>query len=57
MKKVAKKKRASKKLPVVSESDLKLEQAIECLKQYTKKELIGDLANPAIELLTKWGKL
>ncbi len=31
------------------------EEAVNCLKHYTKKELIGDLANPAIELLTKWG--
>ncbi len=31
------------------------EEAIECLKHYIHKHQIGDLANPAIELLTKWG--
>lgn len=33
----------------------KLIEAIECLKHFTKKDQIGELANPAIELLTKWG--
>lgn len=32
----------------------KLHEAVECLKRYTKKDQIGELANPAIELLTKW---
>lgn len=35
----------------------KVDEAIECLKNYTKKDQIGDLANPAIELLTKWNKI
>ncbi len=34
---------------------LKLDDAIQCLKHYTKKDQIGDLANPAIELLIKLG--
>ncbi len=34
-----------------------LEDAVNCLKLYTKKDQIGELANPAIELLTKWGKM
>lgn len=61
------KKKAVKKVSVSHEAivdmvemasrQVKLDEAIECLKGYAKKELIGDLANPAIELLTKWGKI
>lgn len=40
---------------VVEHLKEQLNEAVECLKHYTKKEQIGDLANPAIELLTKWG--
>ncbi len=35
--------------------NMKLDEAIECLKHYTKKDQIGELANQAIELLTKFG--
>lgn len=31
------------------------EQLVQCLRNYTKKDQIGDLANPAIELLIKLG--
>jgi hypothetical protein len=39
----------------LADSNMRLAEAIDCLKHYTKKDQIGDLANPAIELLTKWG--
>jgi hypothetical protein len=59
VKKVAKKRPvAESKIEVVAETELlkvKLNEAIECLKHYIKKDQIGDLANPAIELLNKWG--
>jgi hypothetical protein len=48
----------SKILDLASEYSIlqvKLNLAIEILKHYTKKDQIGDLANPAIELLTSWG--
>lgn len=35
--------------------ELKLHYALECLKNYVKKDQIGDLANPAIELMESWG--
>lgn len=35
--------------------DLKLGLALECLRHYTKKDQIGELANPAIELMESWG--
>lgn len=45
----------------ISEAELpyfqKWEEAVECLKHYAKRDQIGDLANQAIELLVKWGKL
>lgn len=47
------------KQPGITESAFpyweKLQEAIECLKHYTKKDQIGELANRAIELLAKWG--
>ncbi len=48
---------AQVQMTLVELNDVKaqLSEAIECLKHYTKKDQVGELANPAIELLTKWG--
>lgn len=61
-KKIEPKLATNKDLPINHEQTVsfglciaKVDEAIECLKHYTKKDQIGDLANPAIELLTKWG--
>lgn len=40
---------------LLEQKDISITEAIECLKHYTKKDQIGELANQAIELLTKWG--